>query len=136
MRRQVWYSGQRGRRFHNVPYSLRSDPISPHVPVFLDTPKDPPFTDSASSDPLVDCSFHPIWNGDSPDMLSLANEIGKHPTVFANLQIFDRKLDNLCTAEARTEKDTDYGSIPLSTQTLRERNVEKHTRLFDGEPVA
>src|SRR5438094_186716 len=71
-----------------MPDRLRRNSRSPHLAVLINSPKDLFVSDAAGSDPFVDGGLCPNRDWNSSDMFSLANEVGDHPMVLSELQIF------------------------------------------------
>jgi len=56
-----------------VPYDILRDAFSPHLSLSGDGPKDPSLRDPGCHCPLIECRFHPFWNGHRANVATLAD---------------------------------------------------------------
>ena len=98
--------------------------MPPNLAVFINSPKDSPIRDSARTDPFIDCGLCPRRDRDSPNMFSLAHEIGNHPMVFSNLQILSRKFDGLGSSQTAAKKDRNHRTVAFAAQVVGECFLE------------
>jgi hypothetical protein len=81
--------------FTNAPNHLRTETGLPNALPLVDGPKYRTAGDSGSSQPIVHCHFNPARHRYSPNMASLADQVGDYPMFFSLLQIFDGEASGL-----------------------------------------
>jgi len=56
-----------------VPHDILRDAFPPHLSRSGDGSKDPSLRDPGCYRPLIECRFHPFWNGHGADVATLAD---------------------------------------------------------------
>ena len=88
MRSKVLDSGTLRGPFHDVPYGLGRDSITPDLLLPTYSPEDRATTNASRRGPLIDGAFRPPWNQNCADVFSFADQISNYPVLLADLEIF------------------------------------------------
>src|SRR6266513_1608900 len=96
------------------------------------TPEQSAGRDTSSCQPIVDCSLHPIRNGDGPNVTPLSAQIHDGPVLFATLAMVERKVGQFSTTKPAAKQNCQNCSIPLAFWRPRVWDLPEGAGLFCG----
>jgi len=67
VRRDMFQARSLAAVLHHVPHDILRDALPPHLSFPGDGSKDPSISDPGCRSPLIECCFHPCWNGDGAE---------------------------------------------------------------------
>ncbi len=76
-----------------------------------------------------------FWNGNGPNVTSLANEVDNRPVLFSPLKVIDGQFGSLATTKATTQQHGQKRPIALTFQRLSIWKLPECTGLFGRQPV-
>ena len=71
----------------HVPHNILRDAFPPHFSRPGDGSKKPSLRHPGCYRPLIECCFHPFWNGDGADVSALADQIHHCPVPLSHLNL-------------------------------------------------
>lgn len=122
-------------RLHNIPHSLRGDPLTPNAVSSIDAPESDSFIDAGGSDPIVNRRFHPGRNRDSSDVFPLADQVGDDPVLLSNLKVFKFQSDEFSPPQTASEQHGQHGAVAFGANRFDNWPLHQRLCLFGGEPV-
>src|SRR6266436_2087167 len=84
-------SNLRGVLLDDMPDHFFCYSLTPDCARSANAPEKSAGRDTSFSWPIVDCSHHPIGNGDGSNVTPLSHEINDGPVLFATLEMVERK---------------------------------------------
>jgi hypothetical protein len=69
----------------HVPHDILGEAFSPHLSSPGDGSKDPSLCNPGCYRPLIECHFHPSWNGHCANVATLADQVHHCPVTLAHL---------------------------------------------------
>src|SRR5579863_6074876 len=66
--------------------------------------------------PFVQEFFHPVGNGNCPNVASLADEIDDCPAVLTTLEMVESEVGKLSTSETATEQNSNNRPVTLTLE--------------------
>jgi len=85
MRRNMLQARSLAATLDYVPHDILRDAFSPHLSRPGNCSKDPSLRHPGCSYPLIECRFHPLWNGHRADVAALADQVYHRPVPLAHL---------------------------------------------------
>ena len=104
MRSKVLDAGTLRGRFHHVPDRLGRDSIASSLTQPAYSPEDRATIDSSRRGPFIDGAFCPHWNRNCTDVLSLANQVGDHSVLLADLEILRSKSNQFGPSQTASDE--------------------------------
>jgi len=87
MRRNMLQARSLAATLDYVPHDILRDAFPPHLSRSGDGSKDSSLRDLGCHYPLIECRFHPLWNGHSADVPALADQVYDCPVTLAHLHL-------------------------------------------------
>ena len=103
---------------------------------FVDDPKYRACGDASSTQPGVECRFHPSRHRNRPHVAARAHHIGDYPMLFSLLEAFERQSSCLCSSKAASHQDGNHSIISFAADTALVQPGKEALALFRGHPVA
>src|ERR1039458_2051713 len=136
VRGEVRDAGAQSSTLHDMPNRFWRELFAPDLPEPAHAPKDRTCADFSSSGPFVDGPLRPHRNRDGPDVLFFADQIGDHPMLLPNLEVFGPQTDKLGPPESASNQHRQDGSIALAARGFHRRLLQQRSGLLDSEPIA
>jgi hypothetical protein len=112
-------AGSLGGRSYYVPYRLGRDAFTPDFAQATYAPKDRATSYASCCDPIVDGAFRPCWDRNGADVLSFADQVGDHPVLLADLEIYRFQSNQFCPSQAASDEQSQNGAVTFASEAIR-----------------
>src|SRR5713101_1997433 len=119
-----------------VPHDILRDAFPPYPSRSGNCSKDPSLRDPGCYCPLIECHFHPFWNGHGADVAALADQIYHRPVPLAHLDFIQLQSHKFRSAKSATKQQGQHRVVALRSHTIPTSTLEYFRTLLRAQPIA
>jgi hypothetical protein len=111
MRSEILDPGTFRSRFDDVSDGFECEPLVSDLSWLAYSPEDRTFVYVSRIGPLIHDALRPQWNRDCAKVLSFTNQVGDHPILLADLEIFHPESHQFGSPQAASNEQCQNPSI-------------------------
>src|SRR5258708_18275738 len=119
MRSEILDVGTFRSRFDDVPDGFRCEACAPYLSKPAYSPEKRTCTDTSCIGPLINNALCPHRNWNCANVLSFANQVGDHPVLLADLQIFHPESYQFGASQATANEQRESRAITFASEAIQ-----------------